>query len=134
MKIKPLDWLDIITWIETRLRWIRIEEQNKRYIALAEKLAKRFKVKYVFSIYYEEGYDPFITLEETPEVEKWLCSEERYKLIKIEWCINVIPGDIDGLMHDAKRFLSGDPDHVYATNITLMDIQLYEAGQTKKEN
>lgn len=65
------DWLDIFRYIRNWFNGIVEGEEIKREIAYADKLAKRFKCKYIYTIYYEEGFDSFINLELNTETHKW---------------------------------------------------------------
>lgn len=114
------DWLDIVRKIKAWASRTESTEINKRNIEFADRLAKQFNSKYVYTVYYEEGFDCFLHLENTKEIDKWRI--DNYD--KIDDNINIVLSDKEEMIYDAKYFYEGH-SHVRATNITKEDINKY---------
>jgi hypothetical protein len=129
-KKKKFDWLNILKWINNTLSYTINEEVIRREIAYCEKIAKRFGCKYIYTIYYEEGFCSFIHFEDLLRVKEWhtldVCSDE------IDKGMTVLFTNYNNLVYDAYKFYSGNPDHIVATNITKDEVQECEVQECEE--
>lgn len=112
---RKFHFLDLLKRISRKLDNIVAKSITKYEIAYADKLAKHFHCKYVYTVYYEEGFDSLISIEEVPGImercQLKMCREEDDRNI------TVIPCSRKDLFYDANRFYTS-LSHVVATNIT----------------
>jgi len=102
-----IDWLDLFEFIRDWSTSVAENEIMRREIKYAEKISKKFKCKYVYSVYRYEGFESYLMIEKTPETEKW----EKENVCKFYHAISL--EDIKVLKHEIKY----EKQYVVATNV-----------------
>jgi hypothetical protein len=111
-----LDWLNLFKKINKWTEKIINNETIKREIVYVEKLAKKLDCKYIYEVFYEEGFESFIILEETPKTKKWIKDRK-------DFSYNVTLENINNLKFEAHKFWLNIKGHIIATNITKQEVE-----------